>query len=231
MKAKIIISLLCAASLTGCASMGQDGITAAVNTYAKPEAKDKKLFKLMPASDKTPENDLQYSEFSDYVEKTLLSQGYVKAQPGTAPNVVIFLGYSISAPSEKQESYSIPVFGQTGVSSSQTYGTVVGNSFSGTTYNTPTYGITSFANGVNSYTTFTRQVVLDAYTSAKGDGENVYQVWKTVVTSTGSSGDLRYIFPYMIVAAKPYIAINTGKAVIVEQPLNPEALKQELAKK
>ena len=41
-------------------------------------------------------------------------------------------------------------------------------------------------------------------------------LWKTNIVSIGSSDDLRYVFPYMIVAAEKYIGTNTKKFVTVE---------------
>jgi len=38
------------------------------------------------------------------------------------------------------------------------------------------------------------------------------------VTSVGTKNDLRLVFPYMLVAAKPYIATNTGQKVEVKMP-------------
>jgi len=43
--------------------------------------------------------------------------------------------------------------------------------------------------------------------------EKVVQIWKTTVTSRGTSGDLRRVLPVLVAAAKPYIGINTGKQV------------------
>ena len=45
--------------------------------------------------------------------------------------------------------------------------------------------------------------------------EKEIQLWKTTVTSSGSSGDLRQVFPILVAAAKPHIGSNTGKKVKV----------------
>ena len=51
------------------------------------------------------------------------------------------------------------------------------------------------------------------------------ELWKTTITSTGSSGDLRKVFPVLIGAASPYIAKNTGKAVLVKLSENDKAVR------
>jgi len=40
-------------------------------------------------------------------------------------------------------------------------------------------------------------------------------VWRTVVTSRGTSNDLREVFPVLVAASQPYISTNTGKQVKV----------------
>jgi hypothetical protein len=42
------------------------------------------------------------------------------------------------------------------------------------------------------------------------------EVWKTDIVSTGSSGDLRRVFPVLIAGAAKYIGENTGQQVNVE---------------
>ena len=54
-------------------------------------------------------------------------------------------------------------------------------------------------------------VDLDEYRKA----EKEVQLWKTTVTSNGSSGDLRQVFPILVAASKPYIGSNTGKKLKV----------------
>ena len=58
---------------------------------------------------------------------------------------------------------------------------------------------------------------MDAYdvASYKQD-QKMNQVWKTNVISTGSSNDLRLVFPYMAIAMKPYIGSNTGRKIEAE---------------
>ena len=40
-------------------------------------------------------------------------------------------------------------------------------------------------------------------------------LWKTVVSSSGSSNDLREVMPYMVTAAEDYIGKNTNKSIEV----------------
>lgn len=145
---------------------------------------------------------------------------YLNSTTFEKANTAIFLVYGIGDPQKHQYSYSVPTFGQTGVSSSYTTGTVSSyggyGSYSGTTTYTPTYGVTGSTSHIRSDTTYFRFMVLDAmdldeYRKSKKE----VQLWKTTVTSTGSSGDLRLVFPILAAASKQYIAKNTGKQVEV----------------
>jgi len=135
-------------------------------------------------------------------------------------HIAIFLMYGIGDPQKHQYTYSLPLWGQTGVSSSSTYGTVntYGSTatYSGTTTYTPTYGVVGSTMHTGTRVTYFRYFILDAldlneYRRTKKE----VQLWKTTVTSTGSSGDLRQVLPVMIGASKEYLGTNTGKKVKV----------------
>lgn len=180
----------------------------------------KKTYILLSGVKDVDPNDLQFREYSSYVERALSSSGYVRAEDFKDANIAVFLSYGIGDPKDHQYSYSLPVWGQTGVSSSTTYGTISSygsyGTYHGTTTYTPSYGITGYTTHVGSYTTVFRFVVLDAVDLVKyRRSEKIIQVWKTTVTSRGSSGDLRRVFPVLVAAATPYIGTNTGKQVDV----------------
>lgn len=193
---------------------------------------DKKSYILLPGNKDTKADDLQFKEYASYVNRSLIKHGFVPVKSFENANVAIFLVYGIGDPQEKQYSYSLPVWGQTGISSSTTYGTsntygslnTYGNygtysgntsSSSTTTYN-PTYGIKGYTSHTGTMVTYFRFMILEAidldeYKSTKKE----VQLWKTTVTSSGSSGDLREVFPILVAASSPYISINTGKQIKV----------------
>lgn len=184
-------------------------------------SENKKSYVLLPGNKDTKADNLQFKEYATYVNRALLKQGFVPAESFENANIAIFLIYGIGDPQEHQYTYSIPTWGQTGVSSSYTTGTLSSygshGSYSGTTTYTPTYGITGSTTHSGSYTTYFRYMILDAidldeYKRSKKE----VQLWKTTVTSSGSSGDLRLVFPLLVAASKQYIATNTGKKIKVE---------------
>jgi hypothetical protein len=79
---------------------------------------------------------------------------------------------------------------------------------------------------VGTDTVYSRFLFLDAYDVPTYMKENkMAQVWKTTVVSTGSSGDLRLVFPYMVAAMKPYLGTNTERRIKVEVPANDPAVQ------
>lgn len=50
-------------------------------------------------------------------------------------------------------------------------------------------------------------------------------LWETDIKSTGSSDDLREVFPVLVAAATPYIGENTGKSVRITLSDNSKEVK------
>lgn len=172
-------------------------------------------------------DDLKFKEFSVYVERALESRGYTVVDNLENAEIIILLGYGIGEP--QKNITSMPIYGQTGISSSTTYGNIHSygsgySSFSGTTYHTPTYGITGYA--PISYTTYTRYAKISAYDWQQyKQSKKEVMLWETDIISTGSSSDLRQVFPVMIAAATPYIGENTGKNISVNLTDNNKQVK------
>lgn len=218
------------ALLSGCASIQPTRFVSDVDSLSQTDAVAKKRYVLMPGGKGVDAGDLQFQEFAAYIEKVLAEKGFVKASTFQVADIVIFLAYAIGDPKTYQYTYSLPTWGQTGVSSSNTYGTVSSYgsmaTYSGTTTYTPTYGVTGSTTHVGTDTVYTRFLFLDAYDVPTYVKEKkMSQVWKTNVVSTGSSGDLRLVVPYMVAAMKPYLGTNTGRKIEVEVPENDPAVQ------
>jgi hypothetical protein len=160
-------------------------------------------------------SDLQFQEYKSYIKRALEYKGYILSDDIEKAKMIILISYSISNPVQDTYSYNAPVYGQTGISSAYTTGTV--NSYghySGTTTYTPSYGVTGYTTHVGTRYFYIRAIVLEAFDAKKTlQGQQEAQCWKTSITSTGSSGDLREVFPVMIGAATEYIGENTKKLI------------------
>ena len=121
---------------------------------------------LLPAEKDVHPNDLEFEEYARYVEYALGKQGYQKANSADDAGVVIYLTYGIGNPEKNEYTITLPVYGQTGVSSSTTTGTInsYGNwgTYTGTTTYTPSYGVTGYQNVQGSYVTYFRYLSLSA---------------------------------------------------------------------
>lgn len=203
-----------------------------VNVNSIGDIHHKRKYVLMSDLKNISTTDLEFQEYAKYINKALQNRGFIKTDFKNA-DIAIFLRYGISKPQKHTKSYSIPVYGQTGVSSATTYGTsntygtlntygnsgyYQGNTYSNaTTYYTPTYGIKGYQSGISEYVLYTRYYELSAadleyYKSTRKNKE----LWKTTVTSTGSSGDLRKVFPVLVAASEKYIGLNTGKKIEIQ---------------
>ena len=117
----------------------------------------------------------------------------------------------------------VPVWGQTGISSSRTTITTSSSGrISSQTYNTPNYGVVGSNVVRETDITYLRYLTISAYDVDfyKRTGDNK-MIWLAELTSQGSKDDLRYIFPFMLVAAEPYIGRSSGQKVEVIIPDEP----------
>ncbi|VUX45265.1 conserved exported hypothetical protein [Candidatus Defluviicoccus seviourii] len=189
-----------------------------IDSLASVSAPQYRTYILLPGNTGVTWDDLQFQEYAVYVMRVLHSRGFVLAHETQNAEVAIVLSYGIGTPEARQYSFSLPVLGQTGVSSAHTYGaaTSYGNTatYSGTTTYLPSYGITGLTTYTGTVTEYFRYTLITAYDfkEFKQSGRQV-QLWHTTVTSSGSSGDLRRVFPVLLGAAAPYLATSTGRQV------------------
>ena len=177
-----------------------------------------KSFIILPGVKDFSVNDLHFKEYAKYVKRAFEAKGYTIVEAPENAEVVVFMKYGISDPEEHSYLYSVPVWGQTGYSSSTTTGSTYSHggitSYSETTTYTPNYGVVGNETRRGTYVTYFCYLVLNAYDfKAYRESEKEVQLWKTIITSSGSSGDLRVVVPILVAAAKPYIGDNTGKKI------------------
>lgn len=215
-----IALILVVVALCGCATTEQVTFNVEVDSLASSQAANKKTYLLISGNEGVTWDDLQFQEYAAYLMRVLSAQGYISAKSAEEADLAIVLSYGIGDPQTHQYSFNLPTWGQTGVSSSNTYGTATtyGNttSVNATTVYTPTYGVTGYNTYTGTRTTFFRYALITGYDFEKfKETEQQIQLWKTTITSTGSSGDLRRAFPVLISASVPYLATNTGQKIDV----------------
>lgn len=214
---RILLRLVLLLTVAACASTTTYSVT--VSSIADPTATSFGTYTMIPLDESMTHTDLQFQEYARYVRSSLPRSMGLYVEPDADPEAVVILAYGIGDPATEVSSFAIPQFGQTGISSAQTYGTVssYGNygTYSGTTNFTPTYGITGYTTHVASQRTYQRHISLFAYDLRSASSEP-RQVWQTVIQSRGTNGDLRSVFPVMIAAASPSIARNANESVSID---------------
>jgi len=227
-RVKFILTFFVTIILMSCATTH---FVVEVDAYGSDNYLKKRKYIIVSGDSALNENNLQYIEFSDYIREILDDKGYVEAENLDDANLMIFFRYGISDPKTFQQTYSVPVWGQTGISSINTTGysmgsaygsaTGVGNTVYGSAYgssygNSTTkvnynYGVTGYRQETATYTTYFRYLILDVYDlNAYRKQGKPKMVWNTKVTSSGSSGDLRLVIPYMLAASSSYFGKNSN---------------------
>ncbi len=216
MQTKPLLAIVLSLFFTGCAGHNYSVSVNAISAQQANAQNNTTCF-LLPLNDTIAKDELAFKEYSSFIAKGLREKNYKITSIPSDADLAVFIGYAISEPNTQTTTFQMPIYGQTGYSSSQTVGSY--NSYSGTYYGstsyTPTYGITGYTPVTTTTTYFTRALVVYAYEIMKQNEEVKLgsQAWKTECFSTGTSGDLREVMPYLAAAAKDYLCQNTGKAL------------------
>ncbi|MEK6263163.1 MAG: hypothetical protein AABP62_31685 [Planctomycetota bacterium] len=192
-----------------------------VSSLVDPDRTPGRSYVLLPSAEGIDLEDLQFREFARYVAGALERQGFTRAPDFSKADVAVFLAYGIGDPQLQTYTYTVPVYGQTGGGTStlnlSTYGAGGYSTTSGTITTLPRYGPVGSQSVTQSNVTYFRYLFLDAIDlRAFRESQKVLSVWRTNVTSNGSSGDLRLVLPILVAASEQYIAVNTGKQVEVD---------------
>ncbi len=206
--------------LGSCASTAVS-FSVSVNSLSSASVPVKKSYIILPGNEGVKLSDLEFIEYESYLIRALNNRGFVLADSLEVADVAILLSYGIGDPKDHQYSFAIPTWGQTGVSSSSTYGSAssYGNTttYSSTTTYRPTWGVTGYNRYSGSYTTYFRYVVIQGYDLKEYiRSEELVQLWQTQITSRGLSSDLRYVFPVLIAAASDYLASDTRRVIDID---------------
>jgi hypothetical protein len=205
---RILFALCFAALLSGCATVTTVSVSslAAPELSAAPANKELRYYELLPSPSMpgVQPGDLQFLEFSRYVEKALAAKGYARLSAGDPllpkSKVAVLLAYYIEP---IQESRWEP--GMAYVSPGPWRHRLWDAPPEPYYYLDYCLGITIQAQSAV-YDEATRSLVLSP-------GR---QLWRTDLTSIGDEGDLRVVFPRMIAAAHDLIGTSTPRAVTVD---------------
>lgn len=203
-----------------------------VNSYGDENFSDQKSYILIHSDSTISVNSFEFQEYADYIKRALRSKGYFFVEDPNIANVVVFVNYGISDPITYQKIVSAPVWGQTGVSSTTTTGNVNVNPYSNSisytqkTQNNPSYGVTGYRSYSKTNTEYFRFLHLTAFDfDYFKEHDEPKTIWQTEVTSQGSTGDLRQVFPALVGASAEYFGRNSGKKVEIRLYENDQRIK------
>jgi hypothetical protein len=174
-------------------------------------------------------DDLQFQEFARYLERALQAQGFSAASNAENAELNIVLSFGVKGPFTKEENYSRAIWGQTGFRAVYHYPHGTENAWcrdGGRYYYQPRYGVTGYATGTRSVTTYAQYITIEAFPAqALGQEDKVQVVWRVDLESVGKRNDLRQGFPIMLAAATPYLGSNSGQKLELELNEDDEAVQ------
>jgi len=215
---KKFLMLLVLAALAGTLGACATGISVQVSAIAEPGAPSGgSRYYLVNGNSGGNEDDLFFREFSAYFVPILAGKGYQRVDSVKKADLKIRFQYAVSEGRTGISTFTRPIYvlagGET-INYVQTKTDANGQ----TTTTRSTVDIPMRERYVGSrverrsYTLFTSSVILEArqLPGATGINKPPRVLWKTMISSTSESNDLRAIMPVMAAAAKPYLAGNSG---------------------
>ena len=226
----ISLSLLIAISLFGCATQLSVQVNAIADSKISSSAN---RYVLLNGNAEGQENDLFFREFSSYFIPLLAKKGYQRVKSREAADIEIFFRYAVSDGRSGIYTFTRPI-----------YETVGGNTIHFTETKTDGAGTTTTTEGTvhvplqtqyvgtvvesSSYVEYTATAALEAYRINRDDTtkEQPHILWKTLMSTTSDTHDLRTIIPIMAAAAEPYLTGNSGASKTIRLKLDDPRVKQ-----
>lgn len=174
-----------------------------VNGLAAPGSQGKgRIVYITSALRDVSDEDLQFQEVARLVENALAEKGFVRSEHREAADQLVRVGYGIGAPEKSTQT----------VTTSAGYSYPVGWMWFTVPPTTQTVESTSY----------NRTLIVESY-DLREPGKQP-QLWKTIVTSEGSTGDLRRILPFLVVGSMDYYGVNTGQQLSINVNGNSQKL-------
>jgi hypothetical protein len=163
--------------------------------------------------------DLYFQEFSRYFDYILQKKGYIKVTDFDNADMEILLSFNLSDGRTGISTYSWPNYETYGGGVVTVTETRTVNGVKTTTerrVHVPSQIVrVGDSYETRSYTIYSRSAHIIAIPTAGKDKE-IKPLWDVSIRSVGESDDLRFIMPFMVAAAEPYIGINTGRQQNIE---------------
>jgi hypothetical protein len=213
--------------LVGCTSTQNIDKTQpiSIDSYGDESELTGKTYILLPYDSSISSNYLLFKELSFYVNKELDHKGYKLTQNFDSANCVVFLKYGTSSPQTFEKEVYIPIYGQTGISSSTTSGTgtlkyypqkTEVNYTTETNYNS-SFGVVGGRTIKTSETFYAHYMMLSVFDKQTLHLDfNKSIRWKLISKLVTKDHDLRRVFPLIVVGSDDYIGKNSFQNISSE---------------
>jgi predicted small secreted protein len=203
--------------LSSCATTKH--FTVQIDSIGNDIYQEQKTYIAVPTDKDVSADDLRFKEYAGYIRKILAPKGYIEVNSSEDANIIVYLTYGVGDPELHTYAYSLPVYGQVGITVSP--GPAPGHPGQPPRkppfeHFSPIFGIVGTKTEYQTVTTYFRYCKIEAFDLSLYRTTNTEkQLWSTIITSRGESDDLRMVMPYMIAAAEQYIGVDTGRKVEV----------------
>ncbi|WP_232092534.1 hypothetical protein [Serratia ureilytica] len=180
-------------------------------------------------------NQLEYIQIARVVASSLAGSGYKMVDKAEDADQAILLDFNRSGAVSQTRNVTMPIYGQTGVSSSTTYGTAnttlnnygygygtANTTGTSTTVYNPTYGITGSYNTTVVDTFYGAAVSIQSFDSKKFiKTKQAVMLWKSMATYVSSSADNISDYKGLARIAASFADKNTEGSVPISTNLRP----------
>lgn len=200
MRWQIISAWLFISLLSGCAQTEDLQVSSLASTHSDAGYK---RFVIVSDSYKPVDNDLTFEEFARQAKQVLIQKGFIAVDNPKDAQLLVALSYHIGTPKTRTEVVNTPTYPMFGPVYIRHYG-----------YYHPYWNYPVYNTSVYQFTTYQKTMRLQAISAKEfSASKTVKPLWDVIVSSNNENGDLRYMFPYMLVAAGQYIGRNSGYSV------------------
>jgi len=197
-----ILIILSTIIIQSCATLVSSEITVFhdIDNYQKD-----KVFCIFPVQEQ--KGSLEFNYYANIIKSGLTERGMTFTDNIDNANIILLFSYGIT--DGKEKTGSLPVFGQTGISSSSSTfnfynrgGNTTGNI---STINNPSYGI--IGTRQYSYTEYGRYLWIGMFDKQSLVDNNVKQLYNATIISVGSASNIKEVLPTMI---KSFFTVYPG---------------------
>ncbi len=195
----VFVVTLLAVALSGCVRYVRSNIS---SFHELSRQATSQPIAILPWND-SKKDSLEFKAYSERLAAYLRNNGFKVVDQSEKPPLVAFFDYGIDDGQPVVSSYSIPQWGQTGISSAHTTTTITKSqnrkTVSSLTTYTPEYGVTGYTTETRTTVVFTRFINLDIV-ELKGPGGTQRKLYEGRLRSLGGCASMAFVMDPLLEA-------------------------------